>query len=566
MTAERDDWSRTRALFERLCDTPEAERRRQLDELARSDAGTALELRALLSADATDTVLDRHADELHLDCLRREEDETLLGRVFDGYRLEAVVGEGGTAVVYRGVRPDGARAAIKVWKARAASADPDAASSIPADVGARFERERDVLRRLQHPGLLSVLGAGATDDGRPFLVTEFVEGLPIDAWCRVHELDRKARLQLFARVCHAVHHAHQHLVVHRDLKPSNILVDHTGEPRVLDFGIAKLLEPHHDPGWTTPDRRAPMTLSFASPEQVRGLPVTTASDVYSLGVLLYHLLLDHSPYRPGPHERAALESAVCNDPPRSPREFGAAPLPRDLAASLATALRKDPGARYPSAEHFADDIGRHLEHRPLRTFRQPPLTALLGAVRRHPFVTAAITGACCLLLGGWFATARDLTRVRASESVAWRAHAHAVVATGLLADLLEQIGATATPEQLAEPLRAASAHVQQLADAPEAEARLRLALAQVQLRLGQHAAAHAHLTRALQLARSTSGLSWRDADRCLQLLVDLALERGDTDALRLAHERLDARRAKGADPAPAEQQLARARLLQPEGR
>ncbi len=557
MIDERRGWQHVRALFERLCAEPAAARDAQLAALAGTDPHAAREVRALLAADgASGGAVDRGAGELHLESLRHERDDSLLGAALDGYRLDAVIGEGGTATVFHGVRPDGASAAIKVLKADLAS----------PDLAARFRSERDVLRGLHHPGLIAVLGAGETGDGRPYLVTEHVEGMPIDAFCREHGLGQRARLRLFVHVCHAVHHAHRHLVVHRDLKPSNILVDRDGQPRVLDFGIAKLLQPDRDPGWTTSARRAPMTPSFASPEQVRGEPVTTASDLYSLGVLLYHLLLGRSPYRPAASERAALERAVLEDPPLSPRELGAAPLPRDLATLLATALRKEPDARYPSAEHFADDVERYLQHRPLRARRQRPLAMLLGAVRRHPFATAAVTGACCLLLGGWFATARDLANVRASESVAWRAHAHAVVATNLLAGLLVQVGATGTEAQLAEPLRAAEAHVRRLVDAPEAEARLRLALAQVQLRLGLVAPARDHLERSLVLARSTRGLSWRDVDQCLQLLGELAIGRSDPAAVALATERREQLRAHGADPAPAEQQLARARSLRPEPR
>lgn len=549
MTEERDDWRRARDLFERLCDESPAQRELQLAALSRTDASMADEVRALLSADgATSTALDRGAGDLHLEILRGEADSTLLHTELAGYRLDAEIGEGGTATVYRGVRPDGTRVAIKVLKA----------GLVSSDLAARFVREREVLRGLEHPGLLTVLGAGVADDGRPYLISEYVDGLQIDVWCREHALDRRARLLLFQRVCHAVHHAHRHLVVHRDLKPSNILVDREGQPRVLDFGVAKLLEPNSDPGWTAPSRRAPMTPSFASPEQVRGEPVTTASDIYSLGVLLYHLLLGHSPYRPLPTDRAALELAVLHDPPRAPGEFGAAPLPRDLAMLVATTLRKDPRERYPSAEHLADDIDRYLEHRPLRARRQPPLVALLGAVRRHPIATAVLTGAGCLLLGGWLAITRDLTRVRASETIAWRAHSQAVVATTQLADLLEQIGATGTLEQLAAPLGAAEAHVQRLTELPEAEARLRVALARVQRRLGLVAPARDHLERALDLARSTRGLSWRDEDLCLDLLVDLAVERGDSAAIELATDRLETRRRNGADLAPAEQQIARA--------
>ena len=552
MSDDRDGWQQTRALFEQLCHEPAAEREARLAALAHRDADTATEVRALLQADgATATVLDRGAGDLHLDNLRRaaDDDDTPLTADIDGYRLDTVIGEGGTATVWRGVRGDGARAAIKVLK-------PGLASD---DLAARFARERDVLRGLHHPGLISVLGAGETSDGRPYLITEYVEGLALDAWCNARQLDRGARLRLFVRVCHAVHHAHRHLVVHRDLKPSNILVGRDGQPRVLDFGIAKLLEPHRDPGWTAPAQRAPMTPSFASPEQVRGEPVTTASDLYSLGVLLYHLLLGHSPYRPTPADRTALELAVLHDLPRAAREVGAAPLPRDLATIVATTLRKDPSERYPSAEHLADDIERYLEHRPLRARRQARLAALLCWVRRHPLATAALTGAGCLLLGGWFATARSLDAVRANESLAWRAHAQAVFATNLLAELLEQIGATGTADQLAAPLQRAEAHLAQLTDSPEAEARLRVALARVQVRLGNETQAEDHLRRALALARSTRGLSWRDADQCLDLLTDLAIDRRDPGALALATERMELRRTNAADLAAVQAQLARAR-------
>ncbi|HEV7669192.1 MAG TPA: serine/threonine-protein kinase [Thermoanaerobaculia bacterium] len=248
----------------------------------------------------------------------------------------------------------------------------------------RFRSERRILARLEHTHIGRLLDGGSTPDGRPYLVMEYVEGRPIDAWCAERSLPIEDRLALFEKVCRAVHFAHRNLVVHRDLKPGNILVGADGEPRLLDFGIAKLLEGDPEPHATVM-AFLPMTPEYASPEQIRGEPVTTATDVYSLGVLLYRLLAGRSPYRPAVEGRAALAEAVCSQVPQRPstvvgaRAKAEAETPEraekdrhlakrlrgDLDTIVQKALSKEPARRYESAEQLAADINRHLHGLPV---------------------------------------------------------------------------------------------------------------------------------------------------------------------------------------------------------
>ncbi|MEC9373341.1 MAG: serine/threonine-protein kinase, partial [Planctomycetota bacterium] len=184
----------------------------------------------------------------------------------------------------------------------------------------RFALERKLLSALNHPNIARMYDGGATEDGRPYFVMEYIEGMPIDRYCDSHKLRVGERLELFRKVCMAVHHMHQNLVVHRDLKPGNILVTKDGEPKVVDFGIAKLLNPEMagiDLAPTATEMRL-MTPEYASPEQVRGEPITTASDVYSLGVLLYELLTGHRPYRLKSRLQAEIERIICDTEPDRP--------------------------------------------------------------------------------------------------------------------------------------------------------------------------------------------------------------------------------------------------------
>ena len=262
----------------------------------------------------------------------------------------------------------------------------------------RFRTERQILASLDHPNIARLLDGGTTTDGRPYLVMEYVEGLPIDVYCDRHKLSISERLRLFRTVCAAVHYAHQNLVIHRDLKPSNILVSTDGVPKLLDFGIAKLLNPELSaPSLVfTESGLQLLTPEYASPEQVRGEPLTTASDVYALGVLLYELLTGHQPYRLTSRRRQDLERVICEVDPLKPstaisrsdadtetdgtgqrtpatvsqtREGQPEKLRRRLTGDLDNivlmALRKEPQRRYGSAEHLAEDLRRHLEGLPV---------------------------------------------------------------------------------------------------------------------------------------------------------------------------------------------------------
>src|SRR5262245_36863520 len=243
-----------------------------------------------------------------------EETDPMIGRRLGAYRIEREIGRGGMGAVYEASRGDNGfhkRAAIKLVKR---GMDTDF-------ILRRFRKERQILAALDHPHIAGLLDGGTTEDGLPYFVMEFIEGQPLYSYCDTHELTVTERLKLFRSICDAVHYAHQKQVVHRDIKPSNVLVTSEGIPKLLDFGIAKLLNPDlaaditHDP---TATAMRLMTPEYASPEQVQGAPTTPTTDVYSLGVLLYELLTGHRPYRllnRAPHEIARV---ICEDAPTPP--------------------------------------------------------------------------------------------------------------------------------------------------------------------------------------------------------------------------------------------------------
>ncbi|MEQ8762744.1 MAG: protein kinase [Planctomycetota bacterium] len=309
------------------------------------------------------------------------------------YELIEVIDSGGMGTVYRARRADGAyeqEVAIKLIRA----------GLLSASLRARFERERQLLARLQHPYITRLIDGGTTADGQPYLVMEFVQGAPILQHCHQTHLTLRERLLLFLEVCEAVEHAHRNLIVHRDLKPSNVLITEDGEPKLLDFGIAKLLDPETETTDETQTLLRALTPAYASPEQLRDEPVTTASDVYSLGVLLYELVTDRHPHdlegcTPGEAKRVICASDPVRpsqahaNRPKKRRGPGAASWSRRLKGDLDNvvlkALRKEPGRRYATVEHLADDLRRYLENLPVRARRATPLYRMGKLVRRHPF-------------------------------------------------------------------------------------------------------------------------------------------------------------------------------------
>ena len=284
---------------------------------------------------------------------------------------------------------------------------------------ARFRRERAMLARLEHPGIARLIDGGATENGVPYLVMEYVDGLPIDRFCEERRLPVEARLALFVEVCDAVQAAHRSLVVHRDLKPANILVDTTGRARLLDFGIAKLLDRGEDGAreadLTFAGERL-MTPRYASPEQVRGEPVTTATDVYSLGVLLYEILSGRLPYRTPADTVRELETAILDQEPEKPsaaarRAPGKADVARRLAGDIDTivlrAMAKEPAARYPSAESLAEDVRRHLRGQPVLARKDTLAYRASKFVKRHRLAVAAAAAAALVALASAVAIVRS---------------------------------------------------------------------------------------------------------------------------------------------------------------
>jgi non-specific serine/threonine protein kinase/serine/threonine-protein kinase len=421
------------------------------------------------------------------------------GRRIGAYEVLGELGRGGMGVVVKAARADDA-----YRKAVAIKLVPEAGLSSRARQ--RFLDERQILAGLEHPNIARLLDGGTTAEGVPYLVMELVEGEPIDAYCDRRRLGVVERLRLFLPVAAAVHHAHRSLVVHRDLKPANVLVGADGAPKLLDFGIARPVEPG-EVGATLTQARA-LTPSYASPEQLRGGPIGTATDVYSLGVMLYELLTGRRPHRGG--EGSASAEVVAASARREPEPPSAAvdragadavaiaaargTTPRalrarlrgDLDTILLTALRDDPARRHGSAEAFADDVRRHLEGLPVRA-RPPTARYRAGKfVRRNAALVGAVGSALLLLLGGVLATSWQARRAEAQRRVAERRFEDVRrLAHALLFDVHDAVaplaGSTAARELL---VRDGLAYLDGLAREASGDRSLEVELALAYLRVG----------------------------------------------------------------------------------
>ncbi|HSB64439.1 MAG TPA: protein kinase [Thermoanaerobaculia bacterium] len=310
------------------------------------------------------------------------------------YELVRELGRGGMGTVYLAERADATfrkQVALKL-----VSAGLDASYFLK-----RFHDERQILASLSHPNIAMLLDGGTTEDGFPYFVMEYVEGRPIDAFCKDEGAPLPRRLRLFISVCDAVQHAHRNLVVHRDLKPSNILVGKDGVPKLLDFGLARLLTPEAGTERTVTEWRA-MTPAYASPEQIRGEPVTTQSDVYSLGVLLFVLLTGRKPYGDAASEPSAMLTAILTAEPLRPRAIDPT-IARDLEAIVLKALRKEPAPRYGSVDALTSDVERFLAGRPVAARRGGTAYRARKFARRHWAVLFAAALVAASLVGGLLA-------------------------------------------------------------------------------------------------------------------------------------------------------------------
>jgi serine/threonine-protein kinase len=518
-------WDRIAALFLEAVDRPTELRDAFLDEACTHDAGVRAEVAAMLAAHGGAGRLDIERRLVAGDGGRGPEGGALtLGTRVGPYRVEALVGEGGMGEVYRAERVDGGyrqTVALKVLRP----------GYVAADAVRRFRVERQVLARLVHPGIAAIYDGGALADGRPYLVLQFVDGVPITAYCDAHRLGVRDRLRLVCRVAEAVQFAHGHLVVHRDLKPSNILVDAGGAPRLLDFGIAKLLDAWPDDSLaltTRPDLRL-LTPGHAAPEQLRGEPVGVATDVYGLGVLLFELLTGRRPFPPAGRTPAELERAVLHDPAPPP----SAVAPRATARALAgdvdrivlAALRKEPARRYATVAQLAEDLERYLAGRPVRAQRDTlgyRARKFVGRNRR-PVAAGALAA---LALGGFAASAAVQARRTARErdrAEQERAAADDVIA--LLTGLFERANPAIVPGgdtvRVAALLDDGERRVDSLAAHPGRQARMWRVLGNMHQARGQYARAEPLLRRSWQAQRALHGADDVEAARTYHELAVL---------------------------------------------
>ena len=365
---DRGRWDELNQLLDAVLDQPPSQRDQWIETLPPQYAALKPRLRDLLlhAEHSGDSDFLNTLPKVALDA--REVDEALGGGDRPGdtvgpYRLIRELGSGGMGAVWLAERGDGLinrPVALKLphgaWRR--------------AGLAERMARERDILASLAHPNIARLYDAGLTAEGQPFLAIEYVEGRPIDEYCRDQQFDLRSLLQLFVQVANAVAYAHAKLVVHRDLKPANILVTADGQVRLLDFGIAKLLEEGQakETRLTELSGRA-LTPDYASPEQILGEPLTIASDVYSLGVILYELLCGKRPYKLDRDSRGALEDAIVQADPAQPSDVSERPWRRSLRGDLDTivlkALKKKPEERYATVHALVDDIERHLTARPV---------------------------------------------------------------------------------------------------------------------------------------------------------------------------------------------------------
>jgi len=561
---------RADSLFDRFLEASPSERERQLEALG-SEPGAVREavIELVRLAETPESVAVKRFN-LDGSALAAVESKTrgvaaLLGTDVGPYRLVDRIGEGGMGSVYLAERADGSfekQVAIKVSGLFSPSGEE------------QFERERQILASLSHPNIAHLIDGGITPTGLPYLAMEYVEGVDLVSYCDQHQLDVVARIDLFLTVIDAVAHAHGNLIVHRDLKPSNILVDRSGQVKLLDFGIAKLVSPSEEGLTATGDESATitrlglMTPEYASPEQARGEAITTATDIYQLGAILYELLTGERPIRIEGRTPAEIERAICSNEPTPPSRVWAtkpraidgesrgeersstrAQLSRtlsgDLDAITLTALRKTPARRYRTANDMAEDLRRYRRGLPVSA-RPDTLRYRAGkAVRRNPVPIAASVAFIALLLT--YATTATLQSRRLAEQRD-RAHAEARKAEEVT-DFVLGVFELSAPEEAAKAnlgdtitarellMRAEEELRDDLHGTPEARGAMLDVIGRVYTSLGLYPEAIDLLEEARALREAAPPERRLDHAETLSNLATVHLRRGDLDrAVELAEQ------------------------------
>ncbi|MFK2903041.1 protein kinase [Dyella ginsengisoli] len=514
------------------------------------------------------------------------------------YRLLRHLGEGGMGTVYLAERCDGdftQQVALKLLTA--------AAEGSPI-LTERFSQERKLLARLEHPGIARLLDGGALADGKPFLAMEYVQGERIDAWCDRHALDLPARIALFLKVCAAVEYAHRNLIIHRDIKPANILVTEDGTPKLLDFGIARILDGQAELLVTATAAHA-MTLAYASPEQIERLPLTTAADVYSLGVVLYQLVAGRRPYQHLVTPHLLSNAIVTGDvlpPSRAARlarqEAGQPPVrtravPRDLDAIVLKALRRKVDDRYPGVAALSADLQRFLECRPVQARRGRQWYRMRRYLQRNRWPLAAGAAVLLAVVAGLFSTLLSLRETRLAQQLAEQRQHQLERIVDFQQTALDSVDIDAMGHAIAQAQRAKTdaseagstdvarhaldtfvvTHAldrldHDFADAPLLAADMRQSLARVLVGIGSYSHAAAELGKVLATRQR---LAPNDAPALLGTRLDLAgvrLRQGDTtSAATLYASALGAASARPfTDPLRIQAEAGHARVLVAQGR
>jgi serine/threonine protein kinase/Tfp pilus assembly protein PilF len=482
------------------------------------------------------------------------------GEMIGPYKTIRSLGQGGMGEVFLAERVDRQfqqQVAIKLVRA----------GLLSKHIQGRLRQERQILATLEHPNIARLYDGGATQDGTPYIVMEYVDGKPVDVYCDEHALTIPERLRLFQTICSAVHRAHQNLIVHRDLKPSNILVTAEGTPKLLDFGIAKILDDRqmmHTMAVTQADVRM-LTPYHASPEQVRGEPITTSSDIYVLGVLLYELLTGFKPYSPKSNRLAEMERAICDeDPPLASHAISAAlhiedsgveeiaakrsstigrlrrSLAGDVDTIIAMAMRKEPSRRYSSVEQLVSDIEYHLNAMPIVARADAWSYRAAKFVRRHALVVAMSSALIALLVAFTINTylqseriaqerdIADTQRIRAeSERERAEAVSNFLIDSFRLADPSQSRGDSITAREILD--RGATRISSELRNQPALQATLLDTIGRVYLGLGQYGRAQPLVEQSLSIRRAVFGSDSLEVARSLYNLNRVYEKKGDLD-------------------------------------
>jgi eukaryotic-like serine/threonine-protein kinase len=507
---DKHRWHVLSPLLDELLDADEGVRRLRLAHIRDTDSGLADELSALLHRQS---VIEEQGFLDGLATLLPVEPE-LAGRPIGSYRLERLLGRGGMGAVWLAQRSDGqyaGRAAVKLLNL-----------SLLGPAGTeRFKREGSALARLTHPNIARLLDAGVTSEGQPYLVLEYVEGQPIDRWCETSALDVRSRVRLFLQVLDAVAHAHSKLILHRDLKPPNILVTADGQVKLLDFGIAKLMDEEQLRSPATALTQFPgraFTPEYAAPEQVEGAEVTTATDVYALGVLLYALLtLRHPTADPSQTPVDQLRAVVDSNP--VPPSATVRELRGDLDNIIAKALKKLPAERYRTVAALGDDLQRYLNMQPVSA-RADSIAYRFGRfVARNRAAVSAITAVALAII-----LATGVSMWQAHEAGVQRDHARALSARNnavvdFVSSVLTEVVPAEQPIRIAELLERSQSVLLGVETRPDIRAAMLNVIATYFLNAGDAAKAQPVLAQSIELARGSADTALRAELLCGNALV-----------------------------------------------